>query len=103
NQSAKNTDGGTMAHIRLLKNGREITIDECGYQLVWVYKPAAGKQRRFYVAPVDEFENNPAFFANEADFFKMNDFAKNMRELYNKENSGFPEAAPLNEQQASRQ
>ncbi|MDR3350572.1 MAG: CapA family protein [Prevotellaceae bacterium] len=96
NQSMKNTDGGATAHIRLLKNGHDITIDECAYQLVWVYKPVTGKQRRFYVAPVDELENNPSFFAEEADFLKMKAFAKNMRELYNKENSGFPEAAPFN-------
>ncbi|MDR2802377.1 MAG: CapA family protein [Prevotellaceae bacterium] len=95
NQSAKNTGGGAMAHIRLLKNGSEITIDECSYQLVWMYKPVTGKQRRFYVTPVGELENNPAFFANEADFFKMNNFAKNMRELFNKENSGFPEAVTI--------
>ena len=94
NQSAKNTGGGAIAHIRLLKNGHELTIDECSYQLVWTYKPVTGKRRRFYAAPVDALENNPAFFANEADFFKMKDFAKDMRDLFNKENSGFPEAAP---------
>ncbi|MDR2358871.1 MAG: CapA family protein [Prevotellaceae bacterium] len=94
NQSAKNTDGGAIAHIQLLKDGHGLTIGECSYQLVWTYKPVTGKQRRFYVAPVGELENKPAFFANEADFLKMNDFAKNMRDLYNKENSGFPEALP---------
>ena len=94
NQSAKNTGGGAIAHIRLLKNGHKLTIDECSYQLVWTYKPVTGKRRRFYAAPVDALENNTAFFANEADFFKMKDFAKDMRDLFNKENSGFPEAAP---------
>ena len=94
NQSAKNTGGGAIAHIRLLKNDTGLAIDKCSYQLVWTYKPVTGKRRRFYVAPVGELENNPAFFTNEADFFKMKDFAKNMRDLYNKENSGFPEAAP---------
>ncbi|MDR1406028.1 MAG: CapA family protein [Prevotellaceae bacterium] len=91
NQSAKNTDGGALAYIRLLKNNHEVIIDECGYQLVWVYKPTVGKQRRFQVVPVGMLENNPDFFAKEADFIKMNEFAKNMRDLFDKENRGFPE------------
>jgi poly-gamma-glutamate synthesis protein (capsule biosynthesis protein) len=94
NQSAKNTGGGAIAHIRLIKNNDETGIDACGYQLVWVYKPLVGKHRRFQVLPVGAVENKPAYFADEADFIKMNDFAKNMRGLFDKENKGFPEILP---------
>jgi len=91
NMSAKNTNGGVMAHIRLIKENNNLIIDECGYRFVWVYKPTIEKQRHFYILPIADFENNSDYFTNSADFNNMTDFVKNMRKLYDSENIGFIE------------
>jgi poly-gamma-glutamate synthesis protein (capsule biosynthesis protein) len=91
NMSAKNTDGGVMAHIRLIKDSNDVRIDRCGYRFVWVYKPVVENQRSYQLLPVADFEHNPAWFTDPADFQKMNAFARAMRALYRKETIGFIE------------
>jgi poly-gamma-glutamate synthesis protein (capsule biosynthesis protein) len=91
NMRAKHTDGGMMAYVRLIKCAEEIRIDECGYRLVWVYKPVVNGHRQFILLPVADFEHKAEFFREAADFQKMNAFAKDMRNLFNQETRGFVE------------
>jgi len=91
NMNAKNTDGGALVYVRLIKQDGRILIDECGYRLVWVYKPLINKQRRYFLLPIADYENQPEYFATPDDFKRMTDFAKNMRTLLNAENIGFVE------------
>ena len=91
NMRAKNTEGGVIANIRLIKENEKLIIDECGYRFVWVYKPVIEKQRHFYILPIAEFEDNPDYFETIADYNKMINFVKDMRNLYDAENIGFIE------------
>ncbi len=91
NMSAKNTDGGVMVYVRLVKQENKVVIDECGYRLVWVYKPVVDGQRRYFLLPVAEFENQQDYFETPAEYTRMMEFTKNMRALFAAENIGFVE------------
>ncbi len=55
-------DGGALAQIKLVKhpNG-DISIEDAGYYLIWVYRPKQsvnGKLRDYYVLPVSQYESD---------------------------------------------
>jgi poly-gamma-glutamate synthesis protein (capsule biosynthesis protein) len=91
NMRAKNTDGGAMAHIRLVKRGAQVDIDECAYQLVWTYKPLDAGRRRFRLLPVADVEAAPWAFGAPDDFATMAAFARRMRDVIGSASTGFVE------------
>ncbi|MDR2362330.1 MAG: CapA family protein [Prevotellaceae bacterium] len=90
NMSAKNTDGGVMAHIRLVKDSSGVCIDECSYRFVWTYKPPVNGRKTYTILPIADFERTPDELS-PADFKAMTAFVARMRALYDKESTGFTE------------
>jgi len=91
NMTATNTDIGALANIRLVKCNDEVIIDHVGYTYVWTYKPQVEGQRRFYVLPAAEYENNKEFFSDIANYKQMTNALSAMRALYTKANKGHVE------------
>jgi len=56
-----------------------------------VYTPAEDGKRKFYILPCSEFEDNPEFFRQSADYDAMIRFVKDARRLLNTSNTGFGE------------
>lgn len=90
NQSKPNTDGGAMARIRLIKDSLGVRIENCAYNLVWVYKPVENKKRKYFILPAANYEESSDFM-DAADQKKLKTFLKNSRELFNSHNIGFCE------------
>ena len=88
NMTATNTDIGALANIRLVKYNDKVIIDHVGYTYVWTYKPQVDGQRRFYVLPAAEYENNKEFFSDIANYKRMTNALSAMRALYTKANKG---------------
>ncbi len=91
NQRRPKTDGGAMVRIVIEEKDGASRISDAGYYLTWVYTPIENYRKRFFVLPCSEFENNPGFFANPADYQKMWKFIMSSRRFLNKQNSGFSE------------
>ena len=91
NQRQKRRDGGAMVSLELTKRGDKVCITEAGYILTWVYTPAENGKRKFYILPCSEFEDNPEFFRQSADYDAMMLFVNDARRLLNASNSGFGE------------
>ncbi|MDR1680308.1 MAG: CapA family protein [Prevotellaceae bacterium] len=90
NMTAKNTDGGAMAHIRLVKDNGGVCIDECGYRFVWTYRPEIDGRKTYTILPIADFERTPGDLTSVG-FKAMTGFAERMRALYNRETVGFTE------------
>jgi poly-gamma-glutamate synthesis protein (capsule biosynthesis protein) len=91
NMTAVNTEIGAMVRIRLVKDCETIHIDKGDYIFTWVYKPEEEGLRRFYVLPAAVYAGNPAFFAREEEFRRMNVSLAAMRKLYQETTTGFIE------------
>lgn len=91
NMLTGNTEIGVIAGIRLIKTGADVAIDQCNYRLTWVYKPVENKKTQFYILPIADYENNPAFFTAPGSYQRMKKSAEAMRHLFQKENSCFTE------------
>ncbi len=85
------TEIGVMTSIRLVRKGDRIFADRCGYRLTWVHKPVTAGRTQFLVIPAANFERDTAFFASPADHERMVKTVTGMRNLFRKQNIGFPE------------
>jgi poly-gamma-glutamate synthesis protein (capsule biosynthesis protein) len=81
NQRKPKTDGGAIVRIEFTKENNSVRISNAGYYLTWVYTPIEKYRKRFFILPCSEFENNPGFFTNPADFTMMKKFISDSREL----------------------
>lgn len=88
NMTAVNTDIGALVNIRLVKHNDHIIIDHVGCTFAWTYKPQEDGERRFYVLPAAEYEENKDFFTDTAHHKRMTKALSAMRELYTKSNKG---------------
>ena len=86
NQRKPKTDGGAIVRIEITKTGNDIKISDAGFYLTWVYTPIEKYRKKFFILPCSQFENNPAFFSNPADYTKMGNFILNARSLLYKQN-----------------
>jgi poly-gamma-glutamate capsule biosynthesis protein CapA/YwtB (metallophosphatase superfamily) len=91
NQRKPKTDGGSIVRIELTKEGNNTRISNAGFYLTWVYTPIEKYRKRFFILPCSEFENNPGFFPNPADFNQMGKFIRDSRSLLYKQNIGIRE------------
>jgi poly-gamma-glutamate synthesis protein (capsule biosynthesis protein) len=91
NMTATNTEIGAMVRIRLVKQDNTVHIDKGDYIFTWVYKPQQEGARRFYVLPAAVYAGNPAFFAQDDDYRRMNAALAAMRKLYRETTTGFTE------------
>ncbi len=86
-------DGGALAQIKLVKypNG-DLSIEEAGYYLVWVYRPLrskSGKLRDYYVLPVSQYEDDASLGTKHLKQMKI--FIDDSRSLLQKNNLHVPE------------
>jgi poly-gamma-glutamate synthesis protein (capsule biosynthesis protein) len=91
NMTATNTEIGAMARIRLVKMHDTVRIDKGDYIFTWVHKPQEESVRHFYVLPAAVYAGNPAFFAREEEYRRMNVSLAAMRKLYRETTTGFTE------------
>ena len=52
NMTKVNTDGGAMVRMDFKKKGRVVTLEDCGYSLVWVSRPQISGHKNFRIYPV---------------------------------------------------
>ena len=90
NMSAINTDGGAMAHIRLIKDQNGVCIDECCYRFVWTHKPSVDGRKSYTILPIADVEPALDAFA-PAEARAIAGFAARMRERCDSESTGFTE------------
>jgi poly-gamma-glutamate capsule biosynthesis protein CapA/YwtB (metallophosphatase superfamily) len=86
NQRKPKTDGGAMVRVEFTRTGNELKISDAGYFLTWVYTPIEKYRKKFFILPVSQFEDNPAFFAKPDDYVQMKNFIKDARSLLYKQN-----------------
>ncbi len=86
NQRKPRTDGGAMVRIEVAKAGGQTRITEAGYYLTWVYTPIEKYRKKFFILPCSQFEDNPGFFPNPADYSQMKAFISGARSLLYKQN-----------------
>ncbi len=86
-------DGGALVQIRLVKHpDGQLSIEDAGYYLIWVYRPKRGtnsKLRDYYVLPVAEYENDESLGASYLKQMKL--FINDSRTLLKKNNVNVPE------------
>lgn len=87
NMTRTNTDGGAMVRLDFKKRGGVVTLEDCGYSLVWVSRPAISGHKNFRLYPV----HIPDSMLNSAERGKRNLFYKNMKALFDKYNKGVGE------------
>ncbi|MDD7318447.1 MAG: CapA family protein [Prevotella sp.] len=87
NMTKTNTDGGAMVRLDFRKRGGEVTLEDCGYRLVWVSRPAISGHKNFRIYPVDI----PDSMLNGAERTKRNILYNNMKALFDKYNKGVGE------------
>lgn len=87
NQERKHTDGGAITYFTLVKENDKTEIVEAFYSLVWVYKPIEENVKRYYILPVENFENKSEFF-QEGHYSRFMQFAKDARSLLESNNYG---------------
>jgi poly-gamma-glutamate synthesis protein (capsule biosynthesis protein) len=75
-----------MVRIDLVKAGDPVTIFNAGYYLIWVYTPIVNYDKKFFILPCSEFENNPEFFPASTDYMQMKKFINDSRALLYKQN-----------------
>lgn len=73
-------NGGAMLQVNLRKQNGQVTIEQPGYYLVYVYKPVENGRKQFYILPVSQFENDMALTDTERE--QMLEFANDTRQLY---------------------
>jgi poly-gamma-glutamate synthesis protein (capsule biosynthesis protein) len=87
NMTKVNTDGGAMVRMDFKKKGRVVTLEDCGYSLVWVSRPQISGHKNFRIYPV----HVPDSMLNATERAKRNLFYNNMKALYDKNNIDVPE------------
>ncbi len=90
NQRDRYRDGGLMVQIKLKKQKRITSIENCGYFLSWVYTPDENGRRRFYILPVSQYEKGRCFL-DTASYGKMMLYANDSRKLMKEESKGIKE------------
>lgn len=91
NQKAPKTDGGQMIQLTLLKNNGITTVSKANYILSWIYGPGIGRNRKFYILPCKDYENNPEFFAAPEYYNRMKEFIGESRKLLDARNKNVEE------------
>lgn len=91
NQRKPKTDGGAIVRIELTKRADTLIVSDAGYYLTWVYTPVENKRLRFYILPCTDYENKPDFFIKPDDYYMMQRFIRESRELLNGQNAGIGE------------
>ena len=86
NQRKPKTDGRSIVRIEFARNDKSVIISDAGYYLTWVYTPIEKYRKKFFILPCSQFENNPVFFTNPADFTMMKEFISDSRKLLVEQN-----------------
>lgn len=84
-------DGGALFKLHLVKEENKVKIQRATYNLTWVYEPIINGQKKYYILPVRDFENNSTQYLDNTNYTKMMRFARNARNLLSKENIGVNE------------
>ena len=84
NQRDRFRDGGAMIGFTLSKTWNKKTVLNPEYRLNWVYTPYENGRKRYYILPVNQFENDTTLDAFSQAAIRQ--FAKDSRELFGKEN-----------------
>jgi poly-gamma-glutamate synthesis protein (capsule biosynthesis protein) len=90
NQRGRYRDGGAMVRIDLEKNATGTCIRKAGYELTWVYNPAVGGKKRYYILPVNSDAGNP-FAMDSAALANMRIFRDDAHSLFKTGNQGVGE------------
>jgi poly-gamma-glutamate capsule biosynthesis protein CapA/YwtB (metallophosphatase superfamily) len=84
-------DGGAIFKLNLIKEKNKVKIKNATYNLTWVYEPIINGQKKYFILPVKDFENNSPEFLDKKNYNKMMRFANHARILLGKENIGVKE------------
>ncbi len=90
NQERTHTDGGAITYFTLVKENDKTEITDASYSLVWTYKPIEESVKRYYILPVENFEEKNDFF-QEGYYSRFMQFVKDARSLLDSNNSGIYE------------
>ncbi|MDR0661472.1 MAG: CapA family protein [Prevotellaceae bacterium] len=90
NQERKHTDGGAITYFTLVKENGKTQIADASYSLVWVYKPIEESVKRFYILPVENFEDKSEFF-QQGYYPRFMRFVNDARSLLESNNYGIYE------------
>jgi poly-gamma-glutamate synthesis protein (capsule biosynthesis protein) len=87
-QRVRYRDGGAMLHVTLRKvmapdSTAQVAIEDAAYQLQYVYRDA---QKKYFVLPVLEFENDTLVVREAAARDQLRLFAADSRALFNRHN-----------------
>ena len=85
-------DGGAIFKLNLIKEQNEVKIKNASYKLTWVYEPIVNGQKKYFILPVEDFENNSSNYLDQKNYNKMMRFTNHARSLLNKENLGITES-----------
>ncbi len=94
NQRRSGTDGGAMVRITMREENGRLAIADAGYCLTWVYAPIVNYRKKFYILPCEEYAKMPGFFANPADYQKMNNFIRGTGSMLRRQNINVGEIFP---------
>lgn len=84
-------DGGAIFRLNLIKENNKVKIKKASYNLTWVYEPVIKNQKKYFILPVKDFENNTSNYLDEKNYSKMMRFTNHARALLNKENIAIKE------------
>lgn len=84
-------DGGVIFKLNLIKENNKVKIKNATYNLTWVYEPIINGQKKYFILPVKDFENNASEYLDKKNYNKMMRFANHARNLLSKENMGIVE------------
>lgn len=90
NQEKKHTDGGAITYFTLVKENDKTEIVDASYSLVWTYKPIEDSVKRFYILPVENFEEKNDLF-QQGYYSRFTQFVKDARSLLESNNCGIYE------------
>lgn len=90
NQRKQYTDGGTMFEVKLQKKLGITTIKDAGYKLSWVYNPIIDGQRKYYILPAAQHEND-TLLLNDVTLTSLQQFLLDSRNLLDSKNIGIRE------------
>ena len=84
NQARPNTYGGVMVRMELSKKGNKAKLDNAGYCLYFVSRPAESGRKNFRIYSI----NTPDSMLNARERERRNTFAASIRNLFKQHNKG---------------
>ena len=84
-------DGGAIFKLNLIKEKDKVKIKDAVYNLTWVYETIVNGQKKYFILPIKDFENNSSEYLDIENYNKMIRFANHARNLLGKENIAIEE------------